>query len=101
MTSIALLCAIIANNPSPFVVLDEVDAALDDANARRFARIIGTLDGTTQFIVITHNHETMRMAQILYGITMQRDGVSKMLSIKLEDVKEGGQIEGQESVVKK
>lgn len=100
MTSIALLCAIIANNPSPFVVLDEVDAALDDANARRFARIIGTLDGTTQFIVITHNHETMRMAQILYGITMQRDGVSKMLSIKLEDVKEGGQIEGQESVVK-
>lgn len=101
MTSIALLCAIIANNPSPFVVLDEVDAALDDANARRFARIIGTLDGTTQFIVITHNHETMRMAQILYGITMQRDGVSKMLSIKLEDVKEGGRIEGQESVVKK
>ena len=93
MTAIALLCAIIANNPSPFVVLDEVDAALDDANARRFARIIGTLDTKTQFIVITHNHETMRTAKILYGITMQRDGVSKMLSIKLDQVKEDGSVE--------
>lgn len=98
MTSIALLCAIIANNPSPFVVLDEVDAALDDANARRYARIISKLNDKTQFIVITHNHETMRLAQVLYGVTMQRDGVSKMLSIRLEDVKEGGNIEGQAHV---
>ena len=96
MTSIALLSAIIANNPSPFVVLDEVDAALDDANARRFARIIDTLDDGTQFIVITHNHETMRMAKILYGITMQRDGVSKMLSIKIDDVQEGGEVKTEE-----
>ncbi|MFC1640913.1 AAA family ATPase, partial [Patescibacteria group bacterium] len=101
LTAIALLSAIIANNPSPFVVLDEVDAALDDANARRYARILDKLDEKTQFIVITHNHETMRMAKILYGVTMQRDGVSKMLSIKLEDVGSGGQIKGQDNASQK
>ena len=88
MTSIALLMAIITNNPSPFVVLDEVDAALDEANSRRYAKILGQLAHQTQFIVITHNRETMRQAGILYGVTMERNGVSKILSIKLEKAEE-------------
>ncbi len=99
MTAIALLSAIIANNPSPFVVLDEVDAALDEANSRRFAKIISSLSGRTQFITITHNRETMRQAKVLYGVTMQRDGVSTMLSIRLEDVSEEGQLK--QEVLKK
>jgi len=88
MTSIALLMAIIHNNPSPFVVLDEVDAALDEANSRRYARILGKLSGNTQFIVVSHNRETMRQAGILYGVTMERNGVSKILSVKLEKAEE-------------
>ncbi len=86
LTSIALLSAILATKPSPFVVLDEVDAALDEANSRRFAKIINSLSKKTQFITITHNRETMRKADILYGVTMQRDGISKLLSVKLDDV---------------
>ena len=92
LTAIALLCAIISANPSPFVVLDEVDAALDEANSERLAKILDDLSSKTQFIVISHNRASMRKAQILYGVTMQDDGVSKLLSIKLEDapaVKQG------------
>src|SRR3989339_1574827 len=85
LTAIALICAIISANPSPFVVLDEVDAALDEANSERLARILDDLSHKTQFIVITHNRASMRRANILYGITMGDDGVSKLLSIKLED----------------
>ncbi len=85
MTSIALICAIIANNPSPFIVLDEVDAALDEANSIRFAEIISELSNKTQFIVITHNRATMEKADILYGVTMGRDGVSHLLSVKFEE----------------
>ncbi len=85
MTSIALICAIIANNPSPFIVLDEVDAALDEANSIRFAEIISELSRQTQFIVITHNRATMEKADILYGVTMGRDGVSHLLSVKFEE----------------
>jgi len=88
MTSIALLMAIIHNNPSPFVVLDEVDAALDEANSRRYAHILSKLSDNTQFIVVTHNRETMRQASILYGVTMERNGVSKILSVKLEKAEE-------------
>jgi chromosome segregation protein len=84
MTSLALLMAIISNNPSPFIVMDEVDAALDEANSRRYARILAKLSDKTQFIVVTHNRETMRQAKILYGVTMERNGVSKILSVKLE-----------------
>ncbi|MCK4553452.1 AAA family ATPase [Candidatus Parcubacteria bacterium] len=87
LTAIALICAIISANPSPFVVLDEVDAALDEANSERFAKILDDLAHKTQFIVITHNRASMRKANILYGITMGNDGVSKLLSIKLEEVK--------------
>ncbi|MFA5935977.1 MAG: AAA family ATPase [Patescibacteria group bacterium] len=86
LTSIALICAIMATNPSPFVVLDEVDAALDESNSRKFAEILGTLADRTQFIVVTHNRATMDQAHVLYGVTMGDDGVSQLLSVKLEDV---------------
>ena len=85
LTAIALICAIISTNPSPFVVLDEVDAALDEANSERLAKILDDLSSKTQFIIITHNRATMRKANIIYGVTMGDDGISKLLSIKLED----------------
>lgn len=87
LTAIALICAIISANPSPFVVLDEVDAALDEANSERLAKILDDLSHKTQFIVITHNRASMRRANILYGVTMGDDGVSKLLSVKLEEAK--------------
>lgn len=85
LTAIALICAIINVNPSPFVVLDEVDAALDEANSERLAKILDDLSHKTQFIVITHNRASMRRANVLYGVTMGDDGVSKLLSIKLDE----------------
>lgn len=85
LTAIALVCAIISANPSPFVVLDEVDAALDEANSERLAKILDDLSRKTQFIVITHNRASMRRACILYGVTMGDDGVSRLLSVKLDD----------------
>lgn len=85
LTSIALICAIISHNPSPFVLLDEVDAALDEANSERFATIINELSCKTQFVIITHNRATMHKADILYGVTMGDDGISKILSLKLEE----------------
>ncbi len=84
LTSIALLCALLSCFPSPFVMLDEVDAALDEANTIRFAQILGTLANQTQFITVTHNRETMRQAHTLYGVTMGEDGISKILSLKIE-----------------
>lgn len=88
LTSIALLCAIISNNPSPFVALDEVDAALDEANSQRFSAILDQLAHKTQFITITHNRATMEKAGILYGVTMGDDGVSQLLSVKMEQAEE-------------
>ncbi|KKR14466.1 MAG: Chromosome partition protein Smc [Candidatus Falkowbacteria bacterium GW2011_GWA2_39_24] len=87
LVAIALICAIISANPSPFVVLDEVDAALDEANSERLAKILDDLSHKTQFIIITHNRASMRRAAVLYGITMTIEGVSKLLSVKLEDIK--------------
>lgn len=84
LTSIALLCSLLTCFPSPFVVLDEVDAALDEANTIRFGQILGKLAHQTQFITITHNRETMNQANILYGVTMGDDGVSQLLSIKMD-----------------
>ncbi len=86
LTSIALLCAIMETNPSPFVVLDEVDAALDESNTVRFANILNELRLHTQFIVVTHNRATMEKGDTLYGVTMGNDGVSSLLSVKIEDV---------------
>jgi len=88
LTAIALISAIISANPSPFVVLDEVDAALDEANSERLARILDDLSNKTQFIVITHNRTSMRRASILYGVTMEENGVSKLLSVKLDETLE-------------
>lgn len=88
LTAIALLCSMLSCYPSPFVVLDEVDAALDEANSIRFAKILGTLAHQTQFITITHNRETMRQAHTLYGVTMSEEGISKILSLKLEKAEE-------------
>src|SRR4029079_5059750 len=85
LTSIALLCAIISNNPSAFGVLDEVDAALDEANSQRFAAILDQLAHNTQFITISHNRATMEKASILYGVTMGEDGVSQLLSVKMDE----------------
>jgi len=85
LTSIALLAAILALNPPPFVMLDEVDAALDESNSARFAAILTELAHRTQFIVITHNRATMHACEVLYGVTMGDDGVSKLLSLKFEE----------------
>jgi len=85
LTSIALICAIMTSNPSPFVVLDEVDAALDESNAAKFAEIVASLAEKTQFIVITHNRYTMKEANVLYGVTMRADGTSMLLSINLDE----------------
>ena len=87
LTSIALLFAVIAHNPPPFALLDEVEAALDEANSKKFSRILRELSNKTQFILITHNRQTMQEASFLYGVTMGDDGVSKLLSIKLDQVR--------------
>ncbi len=92
LTSLALLFAIISHNPPPFTILDEVEAALDEANSKRFGRILQELSGTTQFVTITHNRETMRQASMLYGVTMGEDGVSKILSVKLNQIGKEGRI---------
>lgn len=84
MTAIALVLAIFKYRPSPFCLLDEVDAPLDDANVGRFASKIADMSEKTQFIVITHNKRTMEAARALYGVTMQEAGVSKIVSVKFE-----------------
>jgi chromosome segregation protein len=85
LTSIALLFAISQVNPPPFMVLDETDAALDEANSRKYGDMIENLAKLSQLMVITHNRETMSRAGTLYGITMGSDAVSKVLSISFED----------------
>jgi chromosome segregation protein len=85
LTSIALIFAMSSVNPPPFVVLDETDAALDEANSKRYADMVKALSDKSQLVVITHNRETMSRAGILYGVTMGGDGVSKVLSVKLEE----------------
>lgn len=86
LTSLALLFAIISHNPPPFAVLDEVEAALDEANSRRFSRVLQELSHQTQFVAITHNRETMRQASLLYGVTMGDDGISKLFSVRLDQI---------------
>jgi len=85
LTSIALLFAISQVNPPPFLVLDETDAALDEANSRKYGSMLENLSKYSQLVVVTHNRETMSHAQVLYGVTMDSSGVSKLLSIRLED----------------
>lgn len=85
LTSIALLFAMSQVNPPPFLVLDETDAALDEANSRKYGSMLSTLSETSELIVVTHNRETMSRAHVLYGITMGADGSSKVLSIKFDE----------------
>lgn len=84
LVGIAALFALISVSPPPFLVLDEIDAALDDRNARRFSEMLKEFSHKTQFIVVTHNRATMEAANVLYGVTMNDDGTSKILSLRLE-----------------
>ena len=88
LTAISLLFAILETRPVPFCVLDEVEAALDEVNVDNFGKFLNEFKNKTQFIVITHKKKTMEYADVLYGITMQESGVSKLVSVKLEDIKE-------------
>ncbi len=85
LTSIALIFAMSQINPPLFIILDETDAALDEANSRRYGDMITALAEKSQLILITHNRETMSRAGILYGVTMGSDGVSKLLSVKFDE----------------
>jgi len=91
MTAIALLLAIFRSKPSPFCLLDEVDAALDEANTSRLAAVVREFIETSQFIIITHKKRTMATADVLYGITMQESGISKQIAVRFEDWPEDGE----------
>jgi chromosome segregation protein len=86
LTAIALLFALFKTKPSPFCILDEVDAPLDDSNCLRFVQTLRMMARDTQFLVITHNKLTMEAASTLYGVTMEERGVSKLVSVELESV---------------
>jgi chromosome segregation protein len=86
MVSVALLFALLETNPPPFCLLDEVDAALDEANVVRFCDILQSLAEQTQFIVVTHNRVTMTYAKAIYGISMGENSVSRVISMQLADV---------------
>ena len=85
LTVIALLFALLSYRPAPFCILDEIDAALDDANIVRFSKFLREFSQQTQFIIITHRKGTMECADIMYGVTMEESGVSKMLSVKINE----------------
>jgi chromosome segregation protein len=85
----AVIFALEHVNPSPFYVFDEIDAALDDANIARFTRLLTRLAQRQQFLVVTHNHMTMAVADALYGVTIDREGVTSVLSVRLPARREG------------
>ncbi len=86
LTALALLFALLQTHPSPICVLDEVDAALDEANVDRFTAVLSELAERTQFIIVTHNRRTLEMADTIYGVSMGDDSTSTVLSLKLEEI---------------
>ena len=90
MTAVGLLLSIFRSRPSPFCILDEVDAALDDANIGRFVNVLRDFQQSTQFIMITHRKPTMAVTDVPYGVTMEESGVSRRLSLRFDDVDENG-----------
>ena len=92
LTCVALLLAVFQYRPSPFCVLDEVDAALDEANIGRFVGVLHEFLAWTQFIIVSHSKKTMTCASTLYGVTMQESGVSKRVAVRFEDVRDNGEI---------
>ena len=98
MVALSLLFGIYLTKPSPFCVLDEVDAPLDDANIGRFTRLLDEFKDNTQFIVITHNPRTMAVADAVYGITMQEHGISKIVSVKFANKSKEKDKEPEEAV---
>ena len=97
MTAIALIMAIFRSKPSPFCILDEVDAALDEANVERFTAVVQAFRQSTQFIMITHHKRSMTVADVLYGVTMEESGVSKRMSVRFEDVSDDGNFKSPQS----
>ena len=92
MTAISLIFAIIKIKPSPFIILDEIDAALDDANVVRYCEYLRSIQKNNQFVIITHKKKTMEKADVLYGATMNNDGITKIVSVRLSDINEKGEL---------
>jgi chromosome segregation protein len=88
LTATALVFALLKVSPTPFCVMDEVDAMLDEANVGRFVSLLRELSQETQFIVITHNRNTVQSADVIYGVTMGRDSISQLISLKLDEINE-------------
>ena len=88
LTAVALIFALLKVSPTPFCILDEVDAMLDESNVMRFGDLLRDLSQTTQFIVITHNRNTVQLANVLYGVTMGKDSTSQVISLKLSELTE-------------
>jgi len=88
LTMVALIFALLKTNPAPFCVLDEVDAALDESNVRRFTAVLSELSDRTQFVVVSHNRATMDKADALYGVSMDAQGISHVFSVRPQHVAE-------------
>ena len=86
LTAIALIFSLLKISPTPFCILDEIDAMLDESNVMRVGELLKELSDTTQFVVITHNRNTVQLADILYGVTMGKDSVSQVISLKLDEL---------------